>query len=730
MKYKAHINEITQEEQTVKAHSENTANMARDFAIPEMKKAVYAAGMLHDLGKYQQDFQRKINGEAIAVEHSACGAIEAKKYYSDAEGLLIQLCIVGHHTGLTDCGEPNDTAEKPTLYGRLERKFQNYDAYREELEIPKIDERSFAEFIARDCTSIEQVVDKYAFFVRYAFSCLTDADSIDTEEACTEQKRKMMKTDFATCLAKVDKRLSAFQNETKLQKTRDVIQKQAFDKSKQDAEIYLMNMPTGSGKTLCSIKVALERAIQKKKKRIIYIIPYNSIIDQTADTFSKLFGEDAQILRHQSTFSPEDMKEQKEGKLDEDYRNLVKKSTENWDAEFIITTAVQFFESIYGNKRNKLRKLHNMGDSVLVFDEIHMMPQNYLQPCIEAITYITRYLNSEAIFLTATMPDFSGLFRKYSLPGSKILDLVPDKSDFAVFQRCEFQNLGVQSKEGVLAKAMEFPTSLLIVNKKANAKELYALERGKKYHLSTYMTAFDRRQIISEICRELKELEEDYPGLQDVPEERRIMVFSTSLIEAGIDLDFSVVFRELSGVDHILQSGGRCNREGKRKCAVTYIFELDTECGRIGDSDIANQAELANGILEEYESLTEPEAIRAYYERLFQVKKERIVKNSMHQYCKDLTLLPFKKYTDDFEFIEKRTVSIIVERDEISRKLIETLKGAGRGNERKLQNYACTVRQKEFDILLKQGVIDDFNSGIYCLTNPDYYDKDTGIRFE
>lgn len=199
-----------------------------------------------------------------------------------------------------------------------------------------------------------------------------------------------------------------------------------------NAEIYLLNMPTGSGKTLASVKIALERAIASGKKRIIYIIPYNSIIDQTANVFDELFQGTAQILRHQSTFSYED-----DENISEDYREAAKCAAENWNAPFIITTAVQFFESVYANRRGKLRKMHNMADSVLIFDEAHLMPQNYLQPCLQAVAYITRYLKSEAVFLTATMPDFVKLLQQYALPDSKVENLIQDTSLFIEFQEMQ-----------------------------------------------------------------------------------------------------------------------------------------------------------------------------------------------------------------------------------------------------------------------------------------------------
>lgn len=195
--------------------------------------------------------------------------------------------------------------------------------------------------------------------------------------------------------------MDSFVCETELQRARARLQAQVYTKASENAEIFLVDMPTGSGKTLCSMKFALERAIKNNKKRIIYVIPYNSIIDQTVEVFEKLFGDSAQILRHQSSFCVDD------SDYDEDYKKLLKNASENWNAQIIVTTSVQFFESVYKNKRNRLRKLHNMADSIIVFDEVHMMPMPYLQPCLRAVAQITGLLNSDAVFLTATMPDLN-----------------------------------------------------------------------------------------------------------------------------------------------------------------------------------------------------------------------------------------------------------------------------------------------------------------------------------
>lgn len=723
--YKAHINEETKEIQTIKEHSENTANLCKQFAIPELKDFMYVLGLLHDVGKYQKSFQRRINGDNIRVEHSMCGAIVAKERFSNPTALMMEYCIAGHHSGIPDGGHKNDTSDMSTLYGRIGRHFEDFSEYKNDLQISEINNKEIMDFVLQDCgKNMEIMVDKFAFITRYAFSCLVDADSIDTSRFCKGEKLRPLQADFAACLEKVNKKLGSFVCTTSLQKTRSDLQQQVFCKTDTDGEIYLMNMPTGSGKTLCSVKFALERALRKGKKRIIYVIPYNSIIDQTMLVFEELFGNDAEILRHQSTFAYEDKDD-----YSEDYRKAAKNATENWDVtSIIVTTAVQFFESVYANKRGKLRKLHNMADSILIFDEAHLMPQNYLQPCLRSIVYITKYLNSEAVFLTATMPDFSKLLQQYALKSSKIVDLIDDTSGFSTFKKCTYQLLGKKSTEYILKVSGDYPSSLIIVNKKQSAKKLYELCSGKKYHLSTYMTAYDREKTIREIQRELKQLELDFQDYKDIPEDRRITIISTSLIEAGVDLDVYTVFRELSGLDSILQSGGRCNREGKRNQAETFVFEFDDENKTSQDM----KSNITLSILEKYEDISCPQSIKEYYDRLLFVKKDMLEMNTITKKCCNCSDIPFAEYARDFELIDSDTISLVVPRDDRSREIVDSLRymGGGVGIARRLQKYSCSINQRELDDLIRQHVVDDFGTGILCLINSDYYDEKTGITFE
>lgn len=724
--YIAHINEETKEIQTVKQHSENVAASCQQFAIPELKKIMYIIGLLHDIGKYQESFQKRIRGDNIRVEHSICGAIIAKNTFHDFIALMIAHCIAGHHTGIADTGFPNDTCDMSTLHGRLKRTYEYIDQYTQELEVPCMSDSEITDlikYIISDCDNDNnKLTDKIAFIIRYCFSCLTDADSLDTAQFCKGNINRALTADFVKCLKKVDDTLALFTCTTELQRTRAKLQEQVFKRINERSEIFLLNMPTGSGKTLCSIKFALERAIRENKRRIIYIIPYNSIIEQTANEFEKIFKSDAEILRHQSTFSYDDIDD-----LDEDYRITAKLATENWDAQLIITTAVQFFESIYANKRGKLRKLHNMSDSILVFDEAHLMPENYMQPCLEAVSYITKYLNSEAVFLTATMPNFKKLIVEYAMKDTRIVDLVTDTSEFEKFSKCKYRYIGSISDDNLIASAETYPCSLIIVNKRKKAKQIFDGLKGKKFHLSTYMTAFDREKEIAKIKKELINLEKDYPNYIDVPEDKRIVVVSTSLIEAGVDLDFFTVFREIAGIDNILQAGGRCNREGKRKNAEVFVFEFDSENGKVSTNEREN---ITKGLIRKYEDITCNECIEEYYEKLFFVNRDKITRNSMYQFCSSFKSIPFREYAQNFELIDSRTVSVVVARDKKSTDLIDSIKKFGYGNSRELQKYAFSIYQNEFDDLYRQNAVDDYGSGVWCLTNTDYYDEKTGIFFE
>ena len=727
MKCIAHISEDGKRIQTVKEHSENVAKLCSDFSIDELKDISYNIGLLHDIGKYQKSFQKRISGENIKIEHSICGAKDSMDEFDNNKIIeLMAYVIAGHHSGIPDYGTKIDTENDGTLSGRLKRTTEDYNEYKNELALKSIDIDSILNKFELKQENISNGYDKLSFMCRYLYSCLVDADTIDTVKFCKNIKYETLKSNFYECLEKVNKKLESFTCETELQKVRTKIQKQAFDRVDKKSNIYVLNMPTGSGKTLCSIKFALERAIKTNKKHIIYVIPYNSIIDQTAELFQEVFGNSANILRHQSTYIYEDER-------DEDYKTIINRAEENWDANIVITTMVQFFESMYSNKRSMLRKLHNMTDSIIVFDEAHLISLNILQPCLSSISILSKYFNSEIILLSATMPDYQKMMNEFANFNTRFFDLIDDTKDFKIFETSKYKYIGDVEKENIVDEIQNYKSSLVVLNKRKNVEELYKMSSGNKYYLTTYLIPKHRKEIIKRIRIQLSELESDYIEDCIVPIEKRVRVFSTSLIEAGVDLDFHTIFRELNGLDNIIQSAGRCNREGKLKTAEVKIFKLSDTYSKSVDSI---KLKITEELIKDCGSF-DVELIKEYYNRLYFLDKNKnlIMSKSLLKYCENnhKEPFPFMSYANDFNVIDNMQISLIIPIDEECKKIIEEIEFVGSIDINKLRilyNYTINLYKNEFEELLKQKVVCDLPNGMYYLKNLDYYDIETGVKFQ
>ncbi|MBE6764736.1 MAG: CRISPR-associated helicase Cas3' [Ruminococcaceae bacterium] len=720
MQYYAHRNQ-TGEMQSVREHLENVALMASQFSAELLRSIAYETGKAHDIGKYSQAFQERLFGGQNRFEHSTCGALECDAAVSDKSDRIIapmmEYCIAGHHTGIPDGGTAGDHPfDDTTLHSRLKRsgvyadEKNSYSAYKNEIDVcvPK------AEGVFKELMSAAKSGDKtglietYAFFTRYLFSCLTDADFLDTERFCLQGEREELTADFEKMKDRLDEKFASFCADTPLKQARGWLQEQACKNCSVSEGISILNMPTGSGKTLCSMKIALKKLLESggRKKRIIYVIPYTSIIEQTADIFESIFGECADILQHHSNYCIDD------STADYETAHKLRLASENWDAPIIITTSVRFFESMYHNRGSALRRLHNTADSVIIFDEIHLLPIQMLQPCLRGIGYITKYLNSEAILLSATMPDYADLIDRF-MPDCRVSELLPDKEDFTYFRKCRYIDLGKTDYGSVLEKAAQYTSSLIIVNLKSTAREIYGTLQGEKYHLSTYMTASDRSETIKRIR-------------QALTEGRRITVVSTSLIEAGVDFDFEAVFRQCAGLDSILQSGGRCNREGKRECGDVYVFETDEKSGR----DLQVPINIVKNLLAEHNDISSLECIEEYYRRLFSSYKEDILKNTIADGCTGIDSIPFRSYAESFRFIKDDTVGVVVPHCSDAQELVQALKNGSRSVVRRLQKYTVALRRSEFDRAMKSGIVDDFGTGIYILTAMNCYNSETGLDTE
>lgn len=695
-------------------HLNGTSKLCRENANEFWADIAEFVGQIHDIGKYTSDFQKRINGaENIRVEHAICGAKEVAKAPPKSYVPMIEYCVAGHHSGLPDGGTKVDGEEDSTLHGRMKRKTGDYSAYENEvkLEYPKDNLRELF-----DVSNQREIIEMYSFFTRYLFSCLTDADFIDTERFVTPNTDRGIDGDFQKAYEKVYEKLNSFKIETKLQESRSIIQEQVYKSVESNANVYTLNMPTGSGKTLCSIRAALKTAIENKKKRIIYVIPYVSIIEQTAKVFEDIFGDVLPVLQHHSNYDFDDDKNEDENEITSE---KLKRSCENWDAKLIVTTNIQFFESLYHYKGRRLRKLHNLADSVIIFDEIHMLPIDYIQPCLRAIGYVTKYLNSTAILMSATMPNYDKFMERY-MSGVKIENAVKDTSLFNVFDKCRYEYIGKCELASLAEKAQEYDNALIIVNKRKTARELYDICSGNKYHLSTYMTPLHRSEIIAKIKEDIKN------GINTT-------VISTSLIEAGVDLDFKAVFREIAGIDNILQSGGRCNREGKMDMGDVFVFETDGGNYQTKKkSDIIIRANITRNLFEEFENISTDKCIKEYYGRLLNYKEKKIEENTITAIMgNDLRIdgIPFRTYAESFNFIDNQVIGIVIPCDE-NRGLIKELKDGKLSVKRNLQRYSASVNKDEFKELFQIGIIETLDCGVCILANTDYYKSDVGLALE
>ena len=520
----------------------------------------------------------------------------------------IAFVIASHHTGLLNCGNSVDTSSESTFFGRIKRKvgedFPKFSAYREEMEEPLNNIKSTTFFMIKNNFSAQ-------FYIRMLFSCLVDSDFLDTENFM--QNNGVNRGNYPDIFELknrfdyyIKRKFLSTKNLSEINKKRCDILEECIEKGENSSEnIFSLTVPTGGGKTISSMSFALNYAIKNNKSRIIYVIPYTSIIEQNAKVFRDIFGDDAVVEHHSNiSFNSDE-------NTDSIEYEILKKSelaTENWDAPIIVTTNVQFFESFYACKSSKCRKLHNIANSVVVFDEAQMIPTENILPCVYAIAELVKLYKTTAILCTATQPSLDKIFfDKFKITVKEISKNTEENYNF--FKRNNIRVLKEKlSLEDLLDKMKNDKQALCIVNSKKAAKELFeSLSDNKNvFYLSTNLCAKHRRNIIKTI-KDLLYQNED------------CLVVSTSLIEAGVDIDFPKVYRELSGLDSIIQSAGRCNREGKfnKNDSYVYVFEWEDSELEYKGKDLRSRIDAAKYVLEkDYKSLDCLEAIKCYFDYL------------------------------------------------------------------------------------------------------------------
>ncbi len=716
-------------------HLTSVAALAAEFACAFGPEWARLAGRWHDLGKYRQRFQNyirlasgfevdaHIQGEAGKAPHSTAGAILACDRF-DAAGRVLAYLIAGHHAGLAD------------WFGGLEVRLAAIDS-RAELdealaESPPAHILDHGDF-QPNLRAIPGGRDGFALWVRMLFSALVDADFLDTERYMDAEKfaqRNQWPTldrlapRFDAHMAK----LAAKADSTPVNALRADILRQCREKAALEPGLFSLTVPTGGGKTLSGMAFALEHARTHGKRRVIHVIPYTSIIEQTADIFRSIFGE--AVIEHHSNAESDPGQENTASRL----------ACENWDAPIVVTTNVQFFESLFAARTSRCRKLHNLVDSVVILDEAQLLPPEFLQPILDVLKLLARHYGVSVVLSTATQPALST--REYFDPSQNLRGLddvreIIDDPD-ALYQALERVNVRLPAD---WQQASEWPqvaddlarhdSVLAIVNTRKDARALWEQLPEGTLHLSALLCGAHRSQRIAEIKARLK---------SGVP----TRVVSTQLVEAGVDVDFPVVYRALAGLDSIAQAAGRCNREGgltEKGEVVVFVPPKPAPPGLLRKGENACKSVLY-GVTESPLSCMRFEQ---YFRQLFAA-----CTLDEHGICGDLFMannkldgdelaVNFRTAADNFRLIrDEDNASIIVlyrgtdGQDNSIDKWLATLRleGPQRWLMRKLQRYTVNIHRREAQALLQQGDIVELMPGLYIQMSDWLYHPELGLNPE
>lgn len=712
--------------QTLDEHTDTVAKNSADFAKRfRSERFLYAAGILHDLGKADNSWQRYLQ-EAIKlaakpgltygsktpapVKHAAAGVALALEHYG-AIGKVLAYLIAGHHAGLPD-GSPALLADPAPGWSLDEWKDEGArnlaalgtraDSFRGRL--PELPPNAIPSFILG---ANEHSAQAIPFWIRMLFSCLVDADCLDAEAISNPEIAAMRRKDITltTLQQRLDAHLAAFPlpQPGTVNAARAEVLAACREAASLDPGVFSLTVPTGGGKTLSAMSFALSHAIRHNQRRIIHVIPYTSIIEQTADVFSGIFGKD-NVCEHHSGMNP--------GNDDDDAPSSSRLAADNWDAPIVVTTSVQFFESLYASRGSKCRKLHNLADSVIVLDEAQLLPVELLAPCVEALRQLVHGYGATLVLATATQPP---------LPGLNAREIVPEPANlFARLRRTRFvwpaNEKDTVSWSELAERLRRHDSFLCIVNTRKDANVLWSELGEGAFHLSTLMCPQHRRDVLATVRRRLAAGEP-------------VRVVSTQLVEAGVDVDFPVVYRAMAGMDSLAQAAGRCNREGRAKGVAevqVFIPEKQTLPGLVGKGKDITLEFLRNRNSEDLET---HEIFRDYFKRLYNAANSQAedILADMAREARTLTF-PFRTIAARFRLIQEDTVPIVIDYGE-GREIIDGIRkhGVDRLVMRRAQRYIVAPRRPAAECLEQQGRIEAIADGLYALTRIGRYDKNTGL---
>lgn len=709
--------------QTNDAHQKGVAELSASFAgqfgLPSWG---YTLGILHDKGKERGAFQQYIrmtngllvtDGKLYGEHHHAfVGGILAMELMGKSVFNLLANQVISHHTGLHDYADAENVIEERSLPEEINKK----DIV---LNIPQLQK----ELLDSPFSKLKVSMKHFHHLSRMLFSCLVDADRLDTERFMdvASWKKRGCSSSITDLLPKLEAYLSELQlhaPDTEVNRIRKQVQGQCSMTSSDEKGFYNLTVPTGGGKTLSSLLWAMKHAVVHDMNRIVIAIPYTSIIVQTAGLLKDIFGEE-NVLEHHSNFNPDEIK-------DERIREKAKLATENWDYPIIVTTNVQLFESIFSNKPSDCRKLHNIVNSVLILDEVQTLPPDFLQPIVDALKAYQKMFGVSVLFTTASQPVLSGLIKganpKADFDGiERITEIIP--KELALHDKLrrvtlEIDNAG-KTYDEIAVKVATYNKVLCIVNTRKDAKELYDRlpDEGVKLHLSRMMCPAH----VSETIRKIKALLKDES--QPV-----VRVIATQLVEAGVDIDFPVVFRQETGLDSVLQAAGRCNREGRNAVGITFVFSFAAE-KRVpfGTMAAANNARLN---LPADSDWFAPSVMEKYFHQLY-CRKNTFDDKDMKHYLYNPNELCFETASKEFRLIDDDCMNVIVNWEN-SMELVEKLKESGCTYSlmKQLAKYTVGVHRSDFDKLIGYGAIEEVLEGVYVLADRAQYDRNTGLSLD
>jgi CRISPR-associated endonuclease/helicase Cas3 len=695
--------------QSNEEHCKNVSNLASEFATEFNCRTIgKVMGLFHDLGKNTVAFQNYISGNsgydkryinAPRVPHAYVGAIAVKILYPELFPVL-SYCIMGHHGGLFDYDRFENTI-KEILPKDLDVKYTKTEVLEPPMNLQGFD---------------------IHLWIRMLFSCLVDADFLDTESFMDNEQsncrgNETSPMELLPMLEVYLKNLKQASSSSLVNDLREQVQLECLKASSLMPGFFSLTVPTGGGKTLSSLLWAIHHAIHYHKKRIIIAIPYTSIIVQTASILRSIFGPE-NVLEHHSNADYDTCQ-------DPNIRGKMKLASENWDYPIIVTTNVQLFESLFANKPSKCRKLHNICNSVLILDEVQSLPIEYFRPILDSLRSLQQIFGVSVLFTTASQPAIQGEIRygkkvRDCLAGiDTIHEIIPRPDQLS--RQLRRTNIHIDDEisdyDSIAQRIANYPRVLCIVNTRHDAKEIYTRlpNDGLTYHLSRMMCPVHVQKTIEEIKYKLKSENEPI-----------IRVVATQLIEAGVDIDFPVVFRQEAGLDSIIQAAGRCNREGKLTIGDTYVFKLN----RPLPSGTISMAASAMNRLDKQSDWFDPETMKAYFVQLYnridsfdKANIERLLYRPI-DFC-------FETAAKEFHLIQDTGINVIV-CYENSLELVEQLKIEGPSYHlmKLLGKYTVSVREYDFRTLKSGGLVTEIISDVFVLQGTEQYDLKVGLITE